>query len=60
MPEGTVVHFTISGFVFMVASWTVITALAAFCFTRLLRSGPKREDGEAVGWTGQINEEPND
>ncbi len=60
MPEGTVVHFTISGFVFMVASWTVITALAAFCFTRLLRSGPKREDNEAIGSSEQMNEEPNE
>ncbi len=60
MPGEPIVRFSTSGLIFMLVSWAAIISLVAFCFTRLLRSGPKREDGEAVGWTGQINEEPND
>jgi len=41
MSEEQIARMTVAGWAFLAVSWITITALAAFCIARVLKSGKK-------------------
>jgi len=41
MAEEQIAHMTVAGWAFLAVSWISITALTAFCITRVLKSDKK-------------------